>query len=163
MLRPVDVPTSAALPGRLAALNVGVASPHAAGVGGDCTETMVTDRTYAAYLGELRAEGVEYLPVVWSACGRPHPDAIRVLVTLARATARRRDTSSYGSLAWQSAARIGAGIWRRAAGMVLACWPDVTVYPRRRRRFGCWKLRLEQGRRGGCVWLRWEPNFDCVY
>ena len=43
-LRPADVFTSAALPGRLAALDVGVASPHAACAGGDCTESMVTTK-----------------------------------------------------------------------------------------------------------------------
>ena len=41
-LRPADVLTSAALPGRLAALDVGVASPHAASAGDDCTEMRIT-------------------------------------------------------------------------------------------------------------------------
>ena len=39
-LRLADILTSAALPGRLAALDVGVASPDAAGAGADCTISM---------------------------------------------------------------------------------------------------------------------------
>ena len=39
-LRPADILTSAALPGRLAALDIGVTSPDCAGAGDDCCETM---------------------------------------------------------------------------------------------------------------------------
>ena len=104
---------------------MGVASPHAAGAGDDCTESMVTTKraAYANHRDELDAEGITYMPVVWSAYGRPHPDAVRVLVTLARCTARRRGTSDASTLARRTAARIAAAIWRRAARMVLDCWP----------------------------------------
>ena len=44
-LRPADVLTSAAS-GRLAALDVGVASPDAAGAGVDCTESMVLSKRH---------------------------------------------------------------------------------------------------------------------
>ena len=124
-LRPADVFTSAALPGRLAALDVGVTSPDAAGAGADCTVSMVATKqsNYSAHKAELEREGIEYLPVVWSAYGRPHPDASRVLLTLARTTARRRGEASFRGLARRWAARITAAIWRRRANMVLACWP----------------------------------------
>ena len=124
-LRPADILTSAALPGRLAALDVGVASPDAAGAGVDCTVSMcIRKRTvYAPYLPELHNEGIEYAPMVWSAYGRPHPDASRVLLTLARMTARRRGEASYRGLARRWSAKIAAAIWRRGANMVLACWP----------------------------------------
>ena len=78
---------------------------------------------YSSHLAELRAEGIEYMPVIWSAYGRPHPDAIRLLVTLSRNTARRRGTRDAASLARRSAARVAAALWKRAAGMVVACWP----------------------------------------
>ena len=78
---------------------------------------------HAPYADELRAAGVEYLPVVWSTYGRPHPDAVRVIITLARATARRGGCSNFRFLWRRTAARITAALWRRAANMVLACWP----------------------------------------
>ena len=78
---------------------------------------MVTTKraAYANHRDELDAEGITYVPVVWSAYGRPHPDAVRVLVTLAGCTARRRGTSDASTLARRTAARIAAAIWRRAA------------------------------------------------
>ena len=124
-LRPADVLTSAALPGRLAALDVGVASPDAAGAGDDCTQSMVASKrgTYAAHLDALGQAGIQYQPVVWSAYGRPHPDAKRILLTMARTASRRRGLESYRELANRWASRITTELWRRAARMVLACWP----------------------------------------
>ena len=108
---------------------MGVASPHAAGGGADCTESMVATkrRIYAHHLAELDAEGISYVPVVWCAHGLPHLEAVRILVALSRATARRRGTSDASCLARRSAARIAAALWRRAARMVLACWPASAV------------------------------------
>ena len=124
-LRPADVFTSAAVYGRLAALDVGVSSPDAAGAGDDCTHAMVVEkrRTYVPHLDALRRAGIQYQPMVWSAYGRPHPDTTRVLVTIARAVARRRGSGSFRGMARRWAARIATEIWRRAANMVLACWP----------------------------------------
>ena len=82
---------------------------------------------YAVYEDELRAEGIQYLPVVWSAYGRPHPDASRVLLTLARYAARRRGEASFRGLARRWACKITAAIWRRGANMVLSCWLAWTV------------------------------------
>ena len=86
---------------------------------------MVTTKRdkYAAHRDELDAEGITYAPMVRSAHGRPHPDAVRILITLARWTARRRGTSDAFTLARRTAARIAAAIWRRAARRVLECWP----------------------------------------
>ena len=105
LLRPADVLTSAALLGRLAALDVGVASPHAVGAGVDCTVTMVQTKreNYAVYAGELSRAGIEYAPFVWSCYGRPHPDAARTLVTLARCTG---GGGNYRAQARRTAARI---------------------------------------------------------
>ena len=82
---------------------------------------------YAPILDELRTSGIEYLPVVWSAYGRPHPDAVRVITTLARAAARRRGTQDFRCLGRRIAARITAALWRRAANMILACWPATST------------------------------------
>ena len=78
---------------------------------------------YALHLPALRTQGIHYAPVVWSAYGRPHPDASRVLLSLARQTARRRGEASFRGLARRWSAKIAAAIWRRGANMVLACWP----------------------------------------
>ena len=125
LLRPADILSSAALPGRLTAMDVGVASPHAAGAGADCTQSMVLIKKvfYAPFFAELRSGGITYMPVIWSAYGRPHPDAVRVLSAIARATARRRGSHDFRVLAQRLAARVASALWRRAANMVLACWP----------------------------------------
>ena len=78
---------------------------------------------YAEYADELSRAGIEYAPIVWSCYGRPHPDAARTLVTLARCTARRWGGGNYRAQARRTAARITTELWRRAAQMVLACWP----------------------------------------
>ena len=97
--------------------------------GADCTVSMFNTKrsNYASHEEELMAEGIRYLPVVWSAYGRPHPDASRVLLTLARNTARRRGEASYRGLARRWSCKITAAIWRRAANMVLSCWPASTA------------------------------------
>ena len=126
-LRPADVLTSAALPGRLAALDVGVTSPDAAGAGIDCVESMMLAKraTYANHVEELRRAGITYQPVVWSTYGRPHPDAIRIMLAISRNTTRRRGVANYRGLARGLASRITVELWRRAAGMVLRCWPSL--------------------------------------
>ena len=80
-------------------------------------------RTYSAHDDELRRAGITYVPVVWSAYGRPHPDAIRTIISISRNTARRRGNTNYRGLARGLSARIALEIWRRAANMVLRCWP----------------------------------------
>ena len=57
-LRLVDILSSAALPGRLTALDVGVASPDACGAGDDCCDAMYQRKrkTYRDHLHELEVE-----------------------------------------------------------------------------------------------------------
>ena len=102
-----------------------MANPDAGGAGADCTVSMCNHKrtVYALHLDELRYGGIQYAPMIWSAYGRPHPDALRVLLTLARGAARRRGEASFRSLARRWSAKIAAAIWRRGANMVLACWP----------------------------------------
>ena len=124
-LRPADVFTSAATPGRLSALDVGICSPEAAAAGDDCTEGMRQRKlnNYAAHLGELEAQNVVYEPVTWSAFGRPHPATTKVLRCLSRRTARRRGLVRPEVLQRRTEAAIAVEIWRRAARMAFACWP----------------------------------------
>ena len=77
-LRPADILTSAALPGRMAALDIGVTSPDAAGAGDGCCDAMYNRKRadYAAHLPDLEVRvGIAYRPMVWSAFGRAHPEA----------------------------------------------------------------------------------------
>ena len=68
-LRPADVFTSAATPGRLSALDVGICSPEAAAAGEDCAESMQRRKLndYAAHQRELQVQNILYEPVTWSA------------------------------------------------------------------------------------------------
>ena len=74
--RLADILTSAAVPGRLAALDIGVTGPDASGAGADCCDAMFNRKRadYAAHLDGLEAEGVVYKPMVWSCFGRAHPE-----------------------------------------------------------------------------------------
>ena len=122
-LRPADVLTSAASC-RLAALDVGIVSPDAEGAGLDCVCAMADRkvRRYAAHFREMDRAGVDYIPVVWSAYGRPHGRTTAILRTLARRVARRRGGDA-GELLRRVQAQVATEIWRRAARMVRRCWP----------------------------------------
>jgi len=124
-LRPADVFTSAAVPGRLSALDVGICSPDATAAGHDCTESMRLRKLgdYGSHLGTLERQNIEYRPMVWSAYGRPHPAATQALRAICRRTARRRGLAKGDSLYRQTHAAITVEICRRAALMVAACWP----------------------------------------
>ena len=124
-LRPADVLTTAVSEGWTSALDVGVAAPHAANAGEDCTESMRRRKrdVYARYLPALEAEGVRYTPMAWSCWGREHADTTAVLTALARRAARRRGAASHQPLLREARAQVGAAIARRAAAMLRACLP----------------------------------------
>ena len=117
--------TSATRPGVLAALDIGVVSPDAVGRGDDACEAMVRGKRakYAAALPQLEADGIRYLPVVFSCYGRPHPEAQAVLEALAGAAARRLGCVEAGVLLRRTRLAVGVQLWRRAAAMVRACVP----------------------------------------
>ena len=128
-LRPADILTSASgLTGRLAALDVGIISPAASGAGADCTEAMRLRkcRRIEPYADELEAQDVTYRPITFSCFGRPHADSWKVVQSLAKRTARRRGTEPHVE-ARGMMSRITHEIWRRAARMVLQCWPNLAV------------------------------------
>ena len=131
MLRPADLLSGVSgFSGRLAALDVGICCPPASGAGSDCVETMrqrKLDRM-RPFAAELEAGGVEYKPITFSCFGRPHPDATRLIRTLARKLARRNGTEAHVEER-RIAARIGVEVWRRAAHMLRACPVDEEAPP----------------------------------
>ena len=123
--RPADVPTSAALPGSLAALDIGVKAPDAVGAGEDCVETMRRDKVaeYEADRPELEEQGIYYRPLTFSAYGRPHPEVSAIMTTIAQRAARRRGIANHEEILRRAQVKVGVQIARRAARMVLACLP----------------------------------------
>ena len=124
-LRPADILTSAASPGLISALDVGVACPHARRAGVDCLETMRTKKIdkYAPVARELELQGVEYRPVLWSCWGREHPDTTVILTHIARRAARRGGYPDHQWLLRRARATVGAALARRAAAMLRVCAP----------------------------------------
>ena len=121
-LRPADLLTFATL-GRGAALDVSIVSPEGVGAGLDACAA-ASDRKYGKYqeyLAELREEGLEYLPVVWSCWGRPGSAASTTVRALACAAARRRGIPDPAVLEQHMNAIVGCFVWKRAACMALAC------------------------------------------
>ena len=127
-LRPADILTSAALPGRMAALDIGVTNPDAAGAGDDCCDAMYNKKRadYAAYLPELEVRvGIAYRPMVWSASGRTHPEAEAMLRSMATLAARRRGLLDHRLILRRVRAAIGVALVRRAVRMASACTPNL--------------------------------------
>jgi len=126
-LRPADLLTGAFHNGRLAAVDVGVICPSAAGAGLDCVATMEHRKRerLAPFEAELHAGGSEYHPFAISCWGRLHPAAEQMLQHLAKRMARRDGSSSHRSILIRLRARITTEIMRRAARMVLVCLPQI--------------------------------------
>ena len=131
--RPADVLTSALTMGLDTALDIGIASPDAAGAGADCAESMRRRKAnrYAPHAHELAASRVVYRPLIWSCYGREHPDTSAALLAIARRAARRRGMADFERLLARARAAIGVALARRAARMVHACM----------RRPGPWRQR----------------------
>ena len=127
-LRPADIFTSAAIPGGMAALDVGITSPDSSQTGADCVEAMWREKRghYAAYAGEMAAAGVTYLPMVMSCYGRWHVESAVVLERIAVQATRRLSIACHRPLLRRAQAAIGVAIWRRAVAMARAClpWPS---------------------------------------
>ena len=126
-LRPADILTSAALPGRLAALDIGITSPDASDAGLDCCAAMHNRkrRDYNPFLDELEIQqGIAYRPMVWSTWGREHPETTAMLVSLARTAARRVGLQDHRLLLRRTRAAVGVELMRRAVRMMRACLPD---------------------------------------
>ena len=124
--RPADILSHAAgLSGGCAAVDVGVACPHACGAGEDACAALVSRKLceLGPAAAELRASGIEPLPVAWTCYGRAHPDASALLARLARRAARRRGLPSSAELLRRTRSRIGVEIWRRSVAVLRVCLP----------------------------------------
>ena len=124
--RPADIFTSAAVPGRSAALDVCVASVESGSSGSDALESAFRRklRHYRNIIPELQAANIAFRPMVWSADGRPHPAVVRTLKFAADLAARRHGggQATEGLLKrWRH--EIGVAIMRRRAAMVRAVLP----------------------------------------
>lgn len=67
-------------------MDVGIASPDAAGAGTDPTEAMRLrkHKRYEPYIDVLERQNLTYLPLTWSGYGRPHPTTTSYLRNLAQ-------------------------------------------------------------------------------
>ena len=128
--RPADIFTTAAVPGRGAALDVCVASPNAAAAMGDAAEAAFRRklRRYRREIQELSAAGIAFRPLVWTADGRPHPAAIRTLRFAADiAVTRNGQQATAGMLVSRWKHEIQIAILRRRATMTRAVLPRATT------------------------------------
>ncbi len=118
--RPADVLTGAFHNGHLAAVDVGVISPSAAGAGRDCVVTMAQRK-----IERMQPFAGQYQPFAISCWGRVHPAALQMLGRLARRMARREGGSSHRAVLQRLVARITILVMRRAARMVLRWLPQI--------------------------------------
>jgi len=126
--RPADILTSAALPGSLAALDIGVTAPDAVGAGSDCVEAMRRRKVgeYAGHVEELAEQAIYYRPLTFSAFGRVHPEAVALLTNVAKVAARRRGLGDHRLLLRRAMVKVGVQLARRVAAMVRACLPRLS-------------------------------------
>ena len=131
--RPADIFTTAAVPGRSAALDVCIASPNAAAAAGDAAQAAFSRklRRYRSEIRELRSAGIVFRPLVWTADGRPHPAVTRTLKYAAEiASTRNNQQSSASSLVSRWRHEIQVAILRRRAAMYRAVLPKATASER---------------------------------
>ena len=124
-LRPADIFTAAALPGRMTALDIGICCPDASNAGLDCCDTMYCSKVakYSQFLNVQQE--FEYRPLVFSCYGRVHPEACSILKTIAKGAACRHGVIDFKSLLSRLYRNISVEIWRRAASMVYDCMPKL--------------------------------------
>ena len=120
---PADIFTTAAVPGRTAALDVCVASSTAPAARGDA-EQAAFDRKRTHHrneIGELRHQNTHYRPLVWTADGRPHPAVTRTLQCAADiASSRNGQHQSAKSLHRRWKHEIQIALLQRRAAMARA-------------------------------------------
>ena len=91
-LRPADILTRAAIPNRLAALDVGLKCSEASGAGHGCAQAMVEEKLeyYASVLPELERKGITYAPITFSSFGRRHGTTTKIMIEAAFRAAQFR-------------------------------------------------------------------------
>jgi hypothetical protein len=128
--RPADILTTAAVPGRSAALDVCIASPNAASAMGDAAEAAFARklRRYRYAIPELAAAGIVYRPLVWTADGRPHPAVTRTLrFASGQAASRASESADAKSFMRRWTHEIQISIMRRSAAMMRAVLPRASA------------------------------------
>ena len=96
-------------------------------------------KQYQRHLHELEVvQGTAYLPMVWSAFGRAHPDAQVMLAAMAAQAARRRGLRDQRLILRRVCGAIGVALVRRSVHMVLACTPHLDA-EEERVLFGSWE------------------------
>jgi hypothetical protein len=119
--RPTDILTTVTPGGLQAALDFGVASPHASQAGGECILAMVARKERGLSGAEreaLQDQNIRYQPIVYSCYGRCLPDTDQLLTFLANAAAIRYGLASSKYLLRRTRARIATAIWNGAAACV---------------------------------------------
>ena len=111
----------------MAALDIGICSPHASGAGSDCCDTMHDKKIakYKAHLSGQYGEIFMYSPLTFSCYGRVHPECCSVLRTLAHGAARKRGLLDFRGLLSRIHRNRGVASWRRAAAMVHNCTSSI--------------------------------------
>ena len=129
--RPADIFTTAAVPGRGAALDVCVASLNAAAAMGDAADSAFRRkvRRYRAEIRELNAANIAFRPLVWTADGCPHAAVTRTLRYAADIAARRNgQQSTPGALVRRWKHEIQTATLRRRGAMARAVLPRATAH-----------------------------------
>jgi hypothetical protein len=124
--RPADILTTAAVPGRSAALDVCVASPNAAAAQGDAADAAFRRKLhfYRHIIPELARAGIVFRPLIWTADGRPHPAAVRTMRYAAeRAAGRGSDEVTSSALLGRWRHEVMVAILRRRAAMTRSVQP----------------------------------------
>ena len=123
--RPADVFTKAAVPGRDAALDVSIVAQDAVEAGTDCCRTAYRRKVqhYRDILTAMNNGGIAFRPMIWSAEGRPHPVAKRVMGFAGDIAARRRPQISAKEFIKRWEREIAIAIQRRLSRMIKACLP----------------------------------------
>ena len=128
--KPADILTSAASPGRRAALDLGITSPNsttAAAAAGDAVAAMHQRKhqRYAADAPVLREANVVYMPLIWSADGRPHPQVGRAMQYAARMAGHSDSDQPAGHALFLKRWRheIAVALCRRRAAIARAVLP----------------------------------------
>ena len=125
-VRPADIYTNAALPGRDAALDITIVSSEAAHAGQDCLQTAFRGkfRKYRNILPDLNRQGIAFKPMVWTTEGAPHPVVLRILSFVCKQASRRNSCGGEEQMLVRWQREIGIAIQRRKAAMIAACMPN---------------------------------------
>jgi hypothetical protein len=125
--RPADIYTRIAYPGVDAALDVTVTAVEAYGAGEEpCARAYRSKlRSYKKEIPEMRANGIRFVPLVWSCEGSSHPETIRSLHNIADGVAMKTGCSAKKLLRrlWHN---VTVDLMRRRAAMARSVRPPLS-------------------------------------